>query len=339
MAKSFKDVRKKSKNLDKLREEAEKAAGGKKDFTDSRFWKPTRSKDGNAKAVIRFLPESQHSDHLWVKVFNHSFNKKGKWFIENCPTTIGEECPVCEANRELYEDGGEDKKAIAQPRNRKQRFISNILVIEDPNNPDNDGKVFLYEFGKKVFDKIHEKLHPEFDDEKPVNIFDFDDGADFVLRVTGTGRDTNYDKSSFNDPGALSDDDKELESIWKQEYDLSEFIAEDKFKSYNELLKQFERVTNSSGNFKKNVEDDDSGEEEKEEDSKPSFKERMNKRKKSDDSDEDEVPWEEEDEKSTETEKESKEEDKKPKRRRKESSDEDDSDVEDFMKALEDEDD
>ncbi len=207
----------------------------KTNYKDDRFWKPEMDKSDNGYAVIRFLPAVEGEDTPWVRVFNHGFKGRGGWFIENCPTTIGKKCPLCEANSELWNSGDEADKDIARGRKRRLQYIANIMVVEDPKNPANEGKVFLYKFGKKIFDKIMESLQPEFADEEPVNPFDFWKGANFKLKIRKVAGFTNYDKSEFASPSALHDDDEVLEKIWNQQHALAEFTREDQFKSYDEL--------------------------------------------------------------------------------------------------------
>ena len=219
----------------------------KKDYNDPRFWKPATDPSDNGYAVIRFLPAVEGEDTPWVRVFNHGFKGKGGWYIENCPTTLGEKCPLCEANSLLWNSGSEMDKEIARSRKRRLSYISNIMVVEDPNNPDNNGKVFLYKFGKKIFDKIMESLQPEFADEEPVNPFDLWKGANFKLKIKHVAGFVNYDKSEFARPSALDEDDEVLEKIWKSQYALQEFVASDQFKSYGELKTKLNSVISGGG--------------------------------------------------------------------------------------------
>jgi hypothetical protein len=240
---SFADFKKKSQSsiadLQKKIEETE----SKESYKDDRFWKPQMDKSENGYAVIRFLPAPGDEELPWVKTFSHGFQGKGGWFIENCPTTIGGTCPVCQGNTELWNSGIESDKNIARDRKRKMQYISNILVVSDPSNPQNEGKVFLYRFGKKIFDKIQEAMSPEFEDEDPINPFDFWKGADFKLKIRKVAGYVNYDKSEFAGPSQLfGGDDEQLEALWKKEYSLQAFVAPDQFKSYDELKKKFDSV-------------------------------------------------------------------------------------------------
>ena len=236
-------MKKSAGKMDDIMEELNKIQSSeKKSYKDDRFWKPELDKSDNGYAVIRFLPPVEGEETPWVRLFSHGFKGKGGWFIENCPTTIGLKCPLCEANSELWNSGLESDKDIARQRKRRLNYISNIMVVEDPKNPDNEGKVFLYKFGKKIFDKIMESLQPEFADEEPVNPFDFWKGANFKLKIRKVAGFTNYDKSEFAAPTALNDDDEVLEKIWQQQYKLQEFIAPDQFKSYNDLKNRLEMV-------------------------------------------------------------------------------------------------
>jgi hypothetical protein len=177
-----------------------------------------------------------------VSVYSHTFKGKGGYFWENCPTTIGEKCPVCAANTELWNSGVEDDKNIARQRKRKLTYISNILVIEDPANPENKGKVFLYQYGTKIFQKIQGLAHPEFQDEVAVDPFNFWTGADFKIKIRNVGGYVNYDRSEFATPAPLfGGDDKKLEELWKKQYPLKPFIDKSQFKSFDELNARFKK--------------------------------------------------------------------------------------------------
>jgi hypothetical protein len=179
-----------------------------------------------------------------VKYFSHGFKGPvgNKWYIENCRTSIGGKDPVADANNVLWETGLEANKNLARERKRRLHYVSNILILDDPENPENEGKVFLFKYGKKIFDKINDLMHPEFDDEVPVNPFDFWGGANFKLRIRKVDGFTNYDKSEFEPPSTLKDDDEEMEKIWSVEYPLLPFLHEDNYKSYTDLKKKFEDV-------------------------------------------------------------------------------------------------
>ena len=217
---------------------------------DERLWKPEVDKAGNGYAVIRFLPAPNGEDLPWAQVWTHAFQGPGGWYIENSLTTLGKKDPVSDLNRELWNSGGEGSPQRAQARNQKRKlnYYSNIYVVKDSANPSNEGKVFLYRYGKKIFDKIMESMQPAFEDETPVNPFDLWKGADFKLKITKVAGFWNYDKSEFDAPSTLGDlDDKALESIWKQEHSLAAFTADDQFKSYDELKERLERTL--KGNY------------------------------------------------------------------------------------------
>lgn len=256
---SFKDLKKNSNDsMKRLLNEAEKLkkGGGESSYEDNRIWKPTLDKSSNGYAVIRFLPPIEGEYLPWVRQFSHGFQGKGGWFIENCPTTIGQKCPVCEANNELWNSGVESDKSIARDRKRKLAYVSNILVISDPSAPQNEGKVFLYKYGKKIFEKIDEKMHPQFQDEEAVNPFDFWKGADFKLKVRKVDGYINYDKSEFANPAALfGGDDQKLEALWKTQYSLKDFTNPKEFKSYDELKRKFDSVIGGSVSAPKRAED------------------------------------------------------------------------------------
>jgi hypothetical protein len=241
---SFKDLKKKSKDLSKITQELDKLnKGGAESYKDDRFWKPELDQASNGFAVIRFLPVVDGEDVPWARMFSHGFQGKGGWFIENCPTTLGKKCPVCEANNELWNSGIEDDKTVARDRKRKLSYVANIYVVSDPKHPENEGKIFLFKFGKKIFDKIMEKIQPEFPDDSPVNVFDFWQGANFKLKIRKVAGYINYDKSEFEEPSALlGGDDAKLEELWKKQYSLKEFTSAENFKSYDELKSKMESV-------------------------------------------------------------------------------------------------
>ena len=240
----FQDLKRKSgSNLERLSEELNKISKGSESYKDDRFWRPELDKSSNGYAVIRFLPPVDGEDVPWARLFSHGFQGKGGWFIENCPTTIGGKCPLCEVNNDLWNSGLESDKDIARQRKRKLSYISNVLVVSDPANPQNEGKIFLYKYGKKIFDKINEAMNPEFEDESPVNPFDFWEGANFKLKVRKVAGFINYDKSEFESTSAVYDgDDAKLEELWKTQYALSEFTDPSNFKSYDELKTKLNQV-------------------------------------------------------------------------------------------------
>ena len=215
-----------------------------KSYIDERFWKPTQDKAGNGYAVIRFLPAKEGEDLPWVRYWDHGFKgQTGLWYIENSLTTINQPDPVSEMNTLLWNSGREEDKATARERKRRLHYVSNILVISDSSNPASEGKVFLYRFGKKIFDKIMDAMQPQFADESPVNPFDFWEGADFKLKIRKVDGWTNYDASEFSAVSALADgDDSALEEVYKKEYALSEFTSPENYKSYDELKAKLNRV-------------------------------------------------------------------------------------------------
>ena len=236
---------KKQNSLDSLLGAAQKesAPQEKKSYVDERLWKPVMDKSGNGYAVIRFLPAPEGEDMPWAKVWNHAFQgPTGQWYIENSLTTVGQNDPVSEYNSKLWNSGVESDKEIARKQKRKLQYYSNIYVVEDPANRDNEGKVFLYRYGKKIFDKIMEAMQPAFQDETAVNPFDFWEGADFKLKLRKVDGYWNYDKSEFADPSALFDNDEEIEALWKTEYSLADFTAASNFKSYDELKTRLDAV-------------------------------------------------------------------------------------------------
>ena len=236
---------KKSNSLDKLlgAVQADSGGGEKKSYKDDRLWKPVMDKSGNGYAVIRFLPAVDGEDMPWAKVWNHAFQgPTGQWYIENSLTTVGQNDPVSEMNSAYWNSGVESDKEIARKQKRKLQYFANIYVVEDSANPENEGKVMLYRFGKKIFDKCMEAMQPAFKDETAVNPFDFWEGANFKLKLRMVEGYWNYDKSEFSAPSALFDDDDKLEEVWKKQYPLSEFTSETNFKSYEELKKRLDMV-------------------------------------------------------------------------------------------------
>jgi len=245
----------------KLQKEVEKLNSSASN-TDDRIWKPEVDKTGNGYAVIRFLPAPDGEEIPWAKMYNHAFQGTGGWLIDNCLTSVGGKCPICEANSLLWNSGSDANKEIARGRKRKLSYYSNIYVIKDPANPDNEGKVFLFKYGKKIFDKIQEAMSPEFEDEEALNPFDFWQGADFKLKIKKVAGYWNYDSSEFARPSALLDgDDDALEALWKKQYSLIEITAADKFKSYEQLKDRLEVVLGKSSSAPKDesFEDEDDG--------------------------------------------------------------------------------
>ena len=211
--------------------------------SDDNLWKPSLGKDGNGFAVIRFLPPPKGEEMPFVRIWDHGFQGPGGWYIEKSLTTLGEKDPVSELNTQLWNTGREEDKNTARQQKRRLSFYSNIYVVKDPNNPQNEGKVFLYKYGKRIFDKLNDLMNPQFEDEKPVNPFDFWEGTDFRLKIRKVDGYWNYDKSEFDSPGQLADDDA-LEGIWEQQHSLQDLTDPKNFKSYDELQARLNRVLN-----------------------------------------------------------------------------------------------
>ena len=212
---------------------------------DDRLWKLEVDKSGNGYAVIRFLPAPDGEDLPFVKLYSHAFQGPGGWYIENSLTTLGSKDPVSEYNSQLWNNGTDAGKDAARKQKRKLTYISNIYVVKDPANPENEGKVFLYKYGKKIFDKLTAAMQPEFEDEEAIDPFDFWQGANFKLKAKNVAGYRNYDSSEFTAVTPLLDDDDALESVWKKENSLKEFIDADQFKSYDDLKKRLEYVLGS----------------------------------------------------------------------------------------------
>ena len=244
------DKLKSTNNLDKLLsavKEDNKDPSEKKSYVDERLWKPELDTSGNGYAVIRFLPAIEGEDLPWVKLFSHAFQgPTGQWYIENSRTTLGRgpdgKDPVSEYNTSLWNSGVETDKEIARKQKRKLSYYSNIYIVSDSKNPHNEGKVFLFRYGKKIFDKLMAAMQPEFEDESPINPFDFWKGANFKLKIRKVDGYWNYDKSEFEAPSAILDDDSAIERIWKEQYSLADFTAPSNFKSYEELKTRLDAV-------------------------------------------------------------------------------------------------
>ena len=236
---------KKQSNISSLIDEYNKQTTPQdtKSFDDDRFWKPELDKSGNGYAVIRFLPAPEGEDIPWQRMFTHSFQGPGGWYIENSLTTLNQKDPVSEYNTALWNNGTEAGKEQARKQKRRLNYYSNIYVIKDPANPENEGQVRILRYGKKIFDKINDLMNPEFQDETPINPFDFWAGADFKMKIRMVEGFVNYDKSEFDTPVEfLGGDDKELEDVWNNQYQLNEFVSADNFKSYDELKTKFNRA-------------------------------------------------------------------------------------------------
>ena len=238
------DSLKSSGSLNKLLDAAkgETAPQEKKSYVDERLWKPELDKSGNGYAVIRFLPAPDKEEIPWAKLYTHAFQGPGGWYIENSLTTVGGKDPVSDYNRELWNSGNESDKDTVRKQKRKLSYYSNIYVVKDPTNPQNEGKVFLFKYGKKIFDKVMEAMQPEFEDETPINPFDFWQGANFKLKIVKKDGYWNYDKSEFDKVGPVLEDDDALEGLWKKQYSLAAVTAPDQFKTYEDLEKRLKYV-------------------------------------------------------------------------------------------------
>jgi hypothetical protein len=241
---NFANLKKQSKLgslTEKLVKEVEKM-NSSSGSSDERLWTLTVDKAQNGYAVIRFLPAPDGEDLPFVKVYSHAFQGPGGWLIDECLTTINQKCPVCEHNSGLWNNGTDVGKEQARKQKRKLTYVSNIYVVKDPANPENEGKVFLFKYGKKIFDKLTAAMQPEFEDEEAIDPFDFWQGANFKLKAKNVAGYRNYDSSEFAAPSPLLDNDDDLEAVWKKQYSLAEFIAPDRFKSYEDLKTRLDSV-------------------------------------------------------------------------------------------------
>lgn len=243
---SFAALKKRSKSkkdVESMMDKLSSAGGGAKaSYVDDRYWKLERDKSSNGYAIIRFLDSPANEDFPFVKIYSHGFKGKGGWYIENSLTTIGKQDPVSEANSELWNSGIDSNKQIARDRKRRLQYISNIYVVQDSAHPENEGKVFLFKYGKSIFDMIQAAGAPEFDDETPVNVFNLFSGANFKLKARKADGFVKYDKSGFDEPSQWLESEDEMETLYNGLYSLNAEIAEDQFKSYDELTKKFNRT-------------------------------------------------------------------------------------------------
>jgi hypothetical protein len=243
---SFSNLKRNRDQISKLLQAAG-PSNEKKSYVDERQWKPTVDKAGNGYAVVRFLPSPEGNELPWARYWDHAFKgPTGQWYIEKSLTSIGQVDPLSEANSKLWNSGVESDKDVARERKRRLHYVTNILVESDPSNPENEGKVFLYTFGKKIHDKIMDMMQPTFPGEKPINPFDFWEGASFQLKIRQVAGYRNYDKSEFTSTSALSDDDSYLEEIYNKLYDLNEYSAPETYKTYDELVARLSMVLGES---------------------------------------------------------------------------------------------
>jgi gp32 DNA binding protein like len=259
---AFADLKKQSKLgslTAKLVKEVEKMNTNGGSSSDERFWKLECDKANNGYAVIRFLPAPDGEDLPFVKVYSHAFQGPGGWLIDQCLTTVNQKCPVCEHNSGLWNNGTDAGKEVARKQKRKLTYVSNIYVVKDPANPENEGKVFLFKYGKKIFDKLTAAMQPEFEDEEAIDPFDFWQGANFKLKAKNVAGYRNYDSSEFSPAGPLLNDDDALEAVWKKQYSLAEFVAPDQFKTYEELKARLDSVLGAKSSVRL---DSEEGEEE-----------------------------------------------------------------------------
>ena len=235
--------RNRKSNFEKLTAEVSQLESGKQTKEeDNRFWKPAVDKAGNGYAVIRFLSAPANEDVPFVRIWDHGFQGPGGWYIEKSLTTLGQKDPVSEYNAQLWATGTKENQATVRKQKRRLHFVSNIYVVSDKSNPQNEGKVFLYQYGKKIWDKINAAMHPEFEDEKPLNPFDMWEGANFKLKIRNVEGYRNYDKSEFEAPAPLFESDEEMEAVWSKEYSLQEFIDPKQFKPYDDLKARLYKV-------------------------------------------------------------------------------------------------
>ncbi|CAB4143248.1 single-stranded DNA binding protein [uncultured Caudovirales phage] len=255
MTQSFSELKRSASNsFEKLNQELTKLNSNQSNSRDDRLWTCQTDKAGNGYAIIRFLPAPAGEDVPFIRLFTHGFKGPGGWYIENSLTTIGQQDPIAELNTRLWNSGVESDKETVRKQKRQLNFYSNIYVVKDPANPENEGKVFLFRYGKKIFDKITDLMNPQFEDEKPVDPFNLWTGANFKLKIRKFEGYPNYDKSEFDSPAPLLDDDDKLEAIWKSEYSLKELTDPKNFRSYDELKRRLDRALGlTTGNAPSNA--------------------------------------------------------------------------------------
>jgi len=246
---SFAELKRNRTDLSKLVEQAKETTGttNTRQSDDPRFWQPTRDKAGNGYAVIRFLPGSADAATPWIRYWDHAFKgPTGQWYIEKSLTSIGQQDPLSELNSKMWNSGVESDKGIVRQRKRNLRYVANVLIVSDPSNPENEGQVKLYRFGKKIFDKIMDSMQPQFPDETPVNPFDMWEGADFTVKIRKVEGYPNYDASSFKSPAAVPGSDEELEALYNKQHELGEWTDPTNYKTYDELKARLALVLGES---------------------------------------------------------------------------------------------
>lgn len=282
-ANTFAALKKQRKaSFEKLGEQLQEVNKGGFQGKDEDLWKLEVDKAGNGYAVIRFLPAPPEEDNAFVRLWSHGFQGPGGWFIENSLTTLGQDDPVSEYNSKLWnEDGSDDAKAQVRKMKRRLSFYSNIYIVKDPANPENEGKVMKYRYGKKIFDMLNDAMYPQFPDTDPINPFDMWEGANFMLKQRKVDGYANYDKSDFGEPGRMVDPegnpltDAQMEEIWNQQHSLKDIVAEDKFKSYNELKQRLNKVLGLDGSRSSSATvEDDEDDGDRQMDFKPNFDDR-----------------------------------------------------------------
>ena len=252
MSQSFAELKRSSQSsLDALLKETNKLTSSESKGKDERFWQPAVDAAGNGSAVIRFLPAAKGEDIPWVRLFNHGFQGPGGWYIENSLTTLGKDDPVTKHNNMLWNRGDDAGKDQARKQKRRLLYISNVYIVKDPANPENEGQVKLYRYGKKIFDMVNDVMNPEYEDDTPVNPFDFWEGANFRMSIRNYQGYRNYDKSTFMKQSKLDEDDGKIEQIWASQYSLQEFMDPSNFKTYQELEAKLNKVLMTSNSSSK----------------------------------------------------------------------------------------
>lgn len=231
-------MKQQNKVADKLRSLTDK----KPSYIDEREWRPTIDKMGNGEALIRFLPQQDPSKAPIILNLYHRIKRNGKFYNEPCPLMYGKDCPSDQFAQPYWDEDTKESKKIASTYSKKRSYIANILVINDPKMPENNGKVFIYKFGVKIFDKIAAKISPKSEIDEPLDVLNFMSGHNFKVKIKKVGDWSNYDDCEFvATPSPVAKSESEMEAIYNKIYSLDEF-ENVKVKPYDELKKKFIEV-------------------------------------------------------------------------------------------------
>lgn len=295
---SLADLKKdlKSKNKKKLEDK------GYTSTKDERFYTPSVDENGKVNVKARLLPSYVKDEdgqpvslESFVSVNYHSISDCGKdkrWYAKTlCRKTIGEKCAICDHGSEMFSNLKEDgmSKSDAGKKAGKWwsdgKFITNILILEDKENPDNVGKTFLFEINKQIMNNIKAQMSPDdyetdFIDERDLFIIDdevqafdaWDLDESFVIHLSRTAGEKDPSGKKWKEfpswgksrllvekgPEELAED--EQEKLIESTYDLSEFKDEKNYPTYEETVKTINFLT-----YVTDSKDDDAGADAKDE--------------------------------------------------------------------------